>query len=107
MLAQVLLGDGQADAALAEIAESAAGYRAYAFARAYAVLEHESDSLAALAPVEDSFGSEQAYNIAGVYALLGKPDQAFAWLDRSYREHDSTLIGHPPITVDPDVESSR
>jgi predicted Zn-dependent protease len=107
-LAQMLLAQGEQDAALAEIEkESDAGYRAYALARAYAVLGRRAESLAAIALVEKSFASNQPYNIATVYALLGKREQAFFWLERAYQRHDSELVGIPPITVDPDIKSLR
>jgi hypothetical protein len=32
-----------------------------------------------------------ASNIALVYAALGKKDEAFAWLERAYSEHDSVV----------------
>jgi tetratricopeptide (TPR) repeat protein len=107
-LAQMLLAQGKQDAALAEIEkESDAGYRAYARARAYAVLGRRAESLAAIALVEKSFASNQPYNIATVYALLDERDQAFSWLERAYQRHDSELVGIPPITVDPDIKSLR
>jgi serine/threonine-protein kinase len=32
------------------------------------------------------------YQIAEVYAWRGERDQAFEWLERCYREHDSGLL---------------
>jgi TolB-like protein len=107
-LAQMLLAQGKQDAAFKEIEkESGADDRAYALARAYAVLGRKAESRAALADVEKNFAATQPYNIASVHALLGEPDQAFLWLGRSYQQHDPALLGIPPFPVDPDMRSLR
>ena len=36
--------------------------------------------------------SEMAYQIAAIYAWRGDKDQAFAWLDRAFAQHDGGLI---------------
>ncbi len=105
-LAQMLLAAGQKDDALAEAEkESDPGYRAYALARTYIVLGRTGDAEAALARVEKSFSADQPYNIATLHALRGDRDQAFAWLNRAYEQHDGIMIGVPPITVDPDMRN--
>jgi|ERR1017187_17136 serine/threonine-protein kinase len=103
---QMLLAVGQNDDALAEIEkESDAFFRAYALARTYIVLGRRADADAALAVVEKKFSAEQPYNIAGLHALRGDRDQAFSWMERAYQQHDSIIIGMPPITVDPDMKN--
>jgi TolB-like protein/DNA-binding winged helix-turn-helix (wHTH) protein/Flp pilus assembly protein TadD len=47
---------------------------------------HESD--AALNKLIATHQKDAAYQIAEVYAYRGEKDKAFAWLDRSYRQHD-------------------
>jgi tetratricopeptide (TPR) repeat protein len=49
----------------------------------------------------DGFGS---YEIALVYAGLGNKDQAFAWLENSYRSHDEGLTN---LMVDPCLDPLR
>ena len=108
LLAAMFLAQGKQDAALAEIEkESDAAFKGYSLARAYAVLGRRAESLAAIALVEKSFASTQLYNIATVYALLGERDQAFSWLERAYQRRDPVLVGLPPISVDPDLQSLR
>lgn len=38
-------------------------------------------------------GNMVGYQLAQIYAVRGDVDQAFAWLDRAYRNHDSGLCG--------------
>jgi tetratricopeptide (TPR) repeat protein len=107
-LAQVLLAQGQQDAALAEIEkDSDQGFRVYALARTYILLGRKVDADAALAQAEKTFAASQPYNIATLHALRGDLDQAFLWLNRAYERHDPDLIGLPPITVDPDMNNLR
>ncbi len=44
------------------------------------------------------------YGIAVVYAGLGEKDQAFAWLEKAYKDRDETLTG---LKVDPKLDSLR
>jgi hypothetical protein len=108
VLSQSLLALGQQDAALAEIEkERNPGYRAYALARTYIVLGHTADAESALSSYERTYASEQPYNIATLHALRGELDQAFSWLNRAYQQHDPSMVGYPPITVEPDVKNLR
>ena len=45
-----------------------------------------------------------SYSIADAYARLGDKDQAFAWLERAYTEHDSGLVS---LGVDPIFSGMR
>jgi tetratricopeptide (TPR) repeat protein len=108
LLAQMLLAQGQQDAAFAEIEkESDQGFRAYALARTYILLGRKGDADAALAQAKKTFAASQPYNIATIHALRGELDQAFLWLNRAYEQHDPDLVGWPPFTVDPDLKSLR
>jgi TolB-like protein/Tfp pilus assembly protein PilF len=108
VLSQSLLALGQQDAALAEIEkELDPGYRAYALARTYIVFGHRADAESALSSYERTYASEQPYNIATLHALRGELDQAFSWLNRAYQQHDPSIVGYPPITVEPDVKNLR
>jgi adenylate cyclase len=106
VLAQMLLGAGQKNAALAEVEkESYPGFRAYALARTHIVLGRKGDADKALAEVEKKYAAEMPYSIATLHALRGDRDQAFSWLNRAYQQRDLSLIGHPPVTVDPDLRN--
>ncbi len=105
-LAQMLLAAGQKDEALVEVEkELDPGSRAYALARGYTVLARKHDADAAAATFEKHFSAGWPYGIAQVYALRGDRDQAFSWLNRAYQQHDSAIIGIPPVTVDPDMRN--
>jgi len=107
-LSRALLALGQHEAALAEIEkEPDPGYRAFARARAYIVLARQADADAALSQLEKNYGAEQRYNIATLHALRGERDQAFSWLDGAYLQHDPSVIGIPPLTAEPDLQSLR
>jgi TolB-like protein/Flp pilus assembly protein TadD len=106
ILAQMLLGAGQSDDALAEAKkEGDPSFRSYGLARTYIVLGHRGDADAALTGFEKNFSAEQPYNIATLHALRGERDQAFSWLNRAYQQHDPIIVGMPPITVDPDLRN--
>jgi TolB-like protein/DNA-binding winged helix-turn-helix (wHTH) protein/Flp pilus assembly protein TadD len=65
---------------------------------AYSSLGRKKESDAALAELIAKFQSNDAYLIAEVYAYRDQLNEAFAWLDRAYTQHDSSL---PEIKVDP------
>jgi TolB-like protein/Flp pilus assembly protein TadD len=106
ILAQMLLGAGHSDEAFVEVQrESHPGYRASALARTYIVLGRRGDADRALAEVEKKYAAEMPASIATLYALRGDRDQAFSWLNRAYQQRDLSLIGYPPVTVDPDLRN--
>ena len=45
-----------------------------------------------------------AYGFAMIYAGLGEKDEAFAWLEKSFKDHDSNLID---LKVDPRWDDVR
>jgi len=61
---------------------------------AYAAANRRSEAEAILRQL--SAASKQryvpSYPIAVIYAALGRKDEAFAWLERAYTEHDSWMI---------------
>ena len=46
---------------------------------------------AAALAYEKAYASFAAYQVAELYAYLGDADNAFVWLDRAFRQHDSGL----------------
>ena len=78
---------------------------AIAYARLGKIKEAEQKLAELLAQKDRQYIS--ASNIALVYAALGKKDEAFAWLERAYSEHDSVVSviasnpGSQPLRRDP------
>ena len=50
------------------------------------------ESQRALDALIEGYATTNAYQVAEVYAWRGQPDDAFAWLDRAYAQHDGTLV---------------
>jgi len=91
-LGLVLLEKGESKAALEAIQkERAENWRLPGLALAWHALGRRTESDAALAGVTDKYGDTMAYQIAEVYAYRGEGDEAFAWLDRAYRQRDAGL----------------
>jgi TolB-like protein/DNA-binding winged helix-turn-helix (wHTH) protein/Flp pilus assembly protein TadD len=57
----------------------------------YAALRRTSEANSALAQLEQRYAASWPCAIAEVYANRGDLDQAFAWLERAYRERDTGL----------------
>jgi TolB-like protein/Tfp pilus assembly protein PilF len=95
-LAQIELVDGHAEQALMfaqtssrpEVGTAMASY----------TLGRSADSQRALDELISRYAQTLAYQIAQVYAWRGETDQAFAWLDRSYAQHDAGLAN---VKTDP------
>ena len=91
---EVYLAQARPQEALAEMEkEPERSWREFGLALAYHALGRHSDSDAALADLIAHDQDDAAYQVAEVYAYRGETDQAFAWLDRAYRQRDSGL-GH-------------
>ncbi|MGH7742885.1 MAG: hypothetical protein ACRENS_12795, partial [Candidatus Eiseniibacteriota bacterium] len=91
-LAFVLMEQGHAEAALAEIArEPAEMERLFARALICRAAGREAESMAALAQLIEQYSSSMAFQIAEVFAVLGEIDRAFEWLERAYTQRDSGL----------------
>jgi tetratricopeptide (TPR) repeat protein len=91
---EVYLAQGRPQEAMAEMEkEPEKVWRDYGMALAYHALGRRRDSDAALAELIAHDQNDAAYQVAEVYAYRGETDQAFAWLDRAYRQRDAGL-GH-------------
>ena len=98
---QILLAKGDAAGALAELdRESDATIRLGCGCRTLMLdaLGRKAEADASLRKLELTRANEDAYGIGRVYAERGDLDQAFAWLERAYRQRDSDL---PFVKVDP------
>jgi adenylate cyclase len=91
-LATVLLLRGEAAAALAEF-QRAPDERVQrnGAAEAYFALGRKAEANAQLSEMERLDATTNAAGIAETYAYRGEIDQAFAWLDRAYRQHEAAL----------------
>jgi adenylate cyclase len=98
-LGDILIELGKPVEALAEYQrDSVAENRRRGAAIAYHALGRMADANTALAALERNDASGLAYSIALIHARRGEIDQAFAWLDRAYLQHDSYL---PLVHRDP------
>jgi len=91
---EVYLAQGRFQDALAEIEKEPEGpWRDFGEALVHHALGRYKDSETALAHLIATDQNDAAWQIAQVYAYRGELDQAFAWLDRSCRQHDFG-VGH-------------
>ena len=98
-LGQILLAEGKFEAALAEIQKDTPAGGLYAgLAIANHAMKRNAESDAALAQATKSYTTNWPCGVAAIHAYRGEFDQAFAWLDRAYRQKDSSLVY---IKVDP------
>ena len=67
-------------------------------------LGHDAESKRALGVLIRERADSWAYQIAAIHAWRGERDQAFEWLERSYRQHDSGLTR---LAIDPLLKSLR
>jgi TolB-like protein len=90
---EVYLVQGRLQEALAEMdKEPDSLCRDVGMALAYHALGQSQESDSALARFISQHQDDGAYQIAQVYAYRGEVDQAFAWLDRAYRQSDPGLM---------------
>jgi TolB-like protein/DNA-binding winged helix-turn-helix (wHTH) protein len=90
---EVYLWQGRPQDALEEMEKEPPGYlREMGLALAYYALGRQSESNLALGRLTSQYPNDAAYQIAQVYAYRGEVDQAFQWLDRAYKLHDSGLM---------------
>ena len=91
-LTEVLLLQGQPAQALAtarQIKDEL--WRQWGVSLAQHTLGNEAESRRALEALIEHSGATAGYQIAGAYAWRGERDQAFAWLERAYAQHDGGL----------------
>lgn len=63
--------------------------RVYALAQVYHDLKRPKEADAALQELIQKYSANGAFLIGGTYAYRGEADQAFAWLERAYRQRDA------------------
>jgi serine/threonine-protein kinase len=68
-------------------------YRLGALAIVYWAMGRRTESDAALGSLTEKFASIDPYGVAAVHAYRGEIDDAFRWLDRAYRAHDTNMLG--------------
>ena len=102
LLGWVLLLEGRPEDALAEMKHEPADFRNVGFAMVYHQMGRKAESDATLAEYTKAHADDDAFEIAEVHAYRGEIDQAFAWLDRAYRQKDPTLY---LIKSNPDFKS--
>lgn len=104
-LGAILLAQGQAQAALAEMdAEPGEWEKLTGQALVYHALGRTHDSDAALSKLIATHTVDSPYQIAEIYAYRGEVDQAFGWLDRSYLQRDPGL---DQLKLDPLLKNLR
>jgi TolB-like protein/Flp pilus assembly protein TadD len=107
-LGTVLLVAGKLDAALSQMQQAAPDCAGdLGLALVYHAMKRQAESDAALARATNAYAQRWAYGIAEVHAYRGEIDQAFAWLDRAYRQKDVALYrvkGDPLLrNLEPDA----
>jgi TolB-like protein len=91
-LGSVLLAAGKLDAALSHMQQATPECGGeVGLALVYHAMNRRAESDAALARATQAYAGHWAYGIAEVHACRGETDQAFAWLDRAYRQKDVAL----------------
>jgi len=91
-LGVVLIRKGHGEAALEAMKkEQAENWRLPGLALAYSALNRGAEADAALKKAVEKYGDTMAFQIAEPFAYRGDNDQAFAWLERAYRQRDGGL----------------
>jgi TolB-like protein/Tfp pilus assembly protein PilF len=91
-LGSILLKEGKLEEALAQTQQEQPDYgRAAVLATVYHAMGRHAESDLALAQEIKEHAQGDALGIADAYAFRGEADQAFAWLERAYRQKDGAL----------------
>lgn len=91
-LCQALVARGEAIEALAVVQRVPDDSdRRWGAALVYQALGRKAEADATLADAERLDAEDNAYSIAEIHAYRSEIDQAFAWLDRAYRQRDFSL----------------
>jgi tetratricopeptide (TPR) repeat protein len=64
--------------------------RVYVLSQVYHDLKLRKEADAALQELIQKYSANHAFLIGGAYAYRGEADQAFAWLERAYRQQDAS-----------------
>ncbi len=97
-LGEIHLARSEPQQALAAMERASPDWRLVGLPLAYHALGRHEEADAALAELIEREAETAAYQIAEVYSFRGEVDQAFAWLERAYRQRDSALAG---VKTDP------
>jgi TolB-like protein len=97
----VLLAQGKFEAALAEMQRESGEEGGLGLVVVYHALGRRAESDAALSRFSREHAQDAAKDIALAYGYREELDEAFAWLDRAYRQKDSDLWNIKPVQVDP------
>jgi TolB-like protein/tetratricopeptide (TPR) repeat protein len=106
-IADVLLAEGNPEAALAELQREAPAFSLKGLALVNHALKRHGESDAALARLVSERASIAPMSIAEVYAFRGQIDEAFEWLERAIAQKEITtgyIKGDPllsPLVADP------
>jgi hypothetical protein len=91
-IAEVLLQNGDATAALTEAGEeNSENWRLMEISMSQYALGNKAESDAALATLIDRYEETMAFEIALVMAFRGDADGSFAWLEKAALYHDTGL----------------
>ena len=97
VLVAVQRGDGETALREARL-EPDEGYRRFELALAHYVRGDRAAADAALADLIATGRDQLAYQIAQVYAVRGEKDKVFEWLQISFDNHDTGMLG---LLIDP------
>jgi hypothetical protein len=96
-------GDGETALREAQMATDE-GYRSFGLALAHYVRGDRTAANAALADLIAYGRDRMAYQIAEIYAFRGETDKAFEWLQISFDNHDTGILG---LLLDPLLRGLR
>jgi len=71
--------------------ETAGDYRSWGTAMAMQISGDQARADSALRDYQTRNASSQPYVIASLYAIRHEPDKTFEWLDRAWKQHDTSL----------------
>jgi TolB-like protein len=97
----VLLAQGKLDAALAEMQQESGEEGDLGLAAVYHALGRRAESDTALSRHIRDHAQHYARDIALAYGYRTELDEAFAWLDRAYRQKDADLWNIKLVQADP------
>jgi len=101
-ISRVYLEKGNLPEALAEMKkEPHSIYEPTGLAMVYHAMGNEVESQRALTQLIEAGADGAAFQIAEVYSTRGEPDEAFEWLEESYKIRDSglaSILGNPAFS---------
>jgi adenylate cyclase len=103
-LGWTLLYEGKLEEALAEMQQEPTDLRNWGPALVYHRMGRKAESDTALAMYTKEHADDDPYGIADIHAYRGEVDEAFAWLDRAYRQRQAWLYF---VKFNPDFNSLK